>query len=434
MQTQADVDLQSLAARALDRLQAQGFDQAQASATQTALTELNAANDRPDLLRSTHTLRLVLVGIRGGQRAAADLSEDSDAAIDAAVAVMREAASAAPVDEAHAVCAQQHGRIEHGPQAADTALLADTVSELLAFRAAEVPTVRLTSALAAHGVQRSCLLSSAGSEVHVAVGSHKLEAVFNVRDGAQSSSFNYNGGFTHDLAALPAPDHFAIGELMRDVARSVHARPLSTICAPFTGPVLLTPAAAASLLEWLLGQVADERLLSGTSIYRHRVGEAIASPQLTLENRFDAPGMVALSADGHLAPPLKLVDRGVLRTLTPNRYTSRKTGLAHVPVAEAGWAVPAGATPWRDLAAAIPRGALVARLSMGRPAANGDFAGVVKNSFLIEQGQIGPALAETMISGNVAQMLQAIDATSSERVDTGAWLLPWMRVDGLRFS
>ena len=50
----------------------------------------------------------------------------------------------------------------------------------------------------------------------------------------------------------------------------------------------------------------------------------------------------------------------------------------------------------------VRRGALVGRLSMGRPASNGDFSGVVKNSFLLRDGEVGPALSETMITGNVA--------------------------------
>lgn len=84
--------------------------------------------------------------------------------------------------------------------------------------------------------------------------------------------------------------------------------------------------------------------------------------------------------------------------------------------------------------AAVPRGALVDRLSMGDPAPNGDFSGVIKNSFLIEQGVVGPALSEVMISGNVAQMLRDVVAVSAERIDTGGSVLPWLRIGGLHFT
>ncbi len=58
----------------------------------------------------------------------------------------------------------------------------------------------------------------------------------------------------------------------------------------------------------------------------------------------------------------------------------------------------------------------------------------MKNSFLIGDGRIGTTLSETMISGNAAQMLHSIGAFSRETLDSGEWLLPWMRVAGLRFS
>jgi PmbA protein len=105
-----------------------------------------------------------------------------------------------------------------------------------------------------------------------------------------------------------------------------------------------------------------------------------------------------------------------------------------VPVCGEGWTLDAGTTPRQALVQGVARGALVDRLSMGRPAANGDFSGVIKNSFAIEGGQVGPALSETMISGNVAQMLRDVQAVSQERVDTGNACLPWLRVDGLHFS
>jgi PmbA protein len=68
------------------------------------------------------------------------------------------------------------------------------------------------------------------------------------------------------------------------------------------------------------------------------------------------------------------------------------------------------------------------------PAANGDFSGVIKNSFRIEGGTIGPALSEVMISGNMARMLKDLLGVSRERLDTGATLLPWLRIGGLHFS
>ena len=52
----------------------------------------------------------------------------------------------------------------------------------------------------------------------------------------------------------------------------------------------------------------------------------------------------------------------------------------------------------------------------------------------VEGGQVGAALSEVMISGNMAQMLRDVVAVSAERQDTGDTLLPWLRIGGLHFS
>lgn len=426
--------LQACAERALARMKAAGFEQAQAQASLNTLTELNIENNQPALLRGTETVRLALVGIVDARRASTELSSLDDAAMDAAITELHHDAMAAPRDEAHAVSGHQRAQHVQGPLACDTQRLATSAAELLDFRAGQCPSTIIKEAAVSHRRRRVCWLTSGGSELRCDVGHYELGAVFNAQQDGHSSSFNFAGGNTHDLASAPAHEHFRLGELMQEVASATQPRPLASLTPAFDGEVVLTPGAAADLFEWLLGQLGDERLLSGTSMYRDRVGERIASPLLTFASRFDAPGHAGFSADGFVARPLTLLDKGQLTALTPSLYASHKTGLPHQPVADGGWSLHAGNTSWRELLAAVPRGALVTRLSMGRPAANGDFAGVVKNSFLIEGGHIGVALAETMVSGNVARMLQDVLAVSRERVDTGAWCLPWLRVGGMRFS
>jgi PmbA protein len=141
-----------------------------------------------------------------------------------------------------------------------------------------------------------------------------------------------------------------------------------------------------------------------------------------------------VSADAFAAPAVDVVRAGELRTLTPSLYGSRKTGLPHVPVAPSGWEIAAGETAREQLFAGVARGAVVGRLSMGNPAANGDFSGVIKNSFRITDGVVGTALAETMVSGNMARMLRDIVGVSRERIDSGGLALPWIRVANLHFS
>jgi PmbA protein len=425
-------DLRDIAERALDLMRRQGFDHAQVGASRALLDEANIAFDRPSLLRSTETLRVALAGIVDGRKASTELAEGDAASLVERVASLFADARSAPRDDAHAVSSGQRARIEQGPQEVDTALLADKLGELLAFRERETPAFALQEGTVAHTRVRSKVLTSGGSDLECALGFQSMTVMGTAREGARSSSFAYTGGQTHDLGAAHAAEHFGIGALLRDTVRQVQARPIG---GKFVGEVVLAPSAVADLVGWLLGQLGDVQLIAGSSLYRTSVGARIASPWLTLKSRFDAPGVAALSADAFACPGVDILRDGVLKTLTPSLYASRKTGLAHVPVAAGGgWEIEAGATPREELIGAVDRGALVGRLSMGMPAANGDFSGLIKNSFAIETGRLGPALAETMISGNVARMLLDVQGVSPERIDGGALRLPWLRVGGLHFS
>lgn len=417
------------AAQALDALRTQGFEQVQVTVSESRRCELNLAHNEPSLLRSNVSRKLAATGIVGGRRASAegnDLSADGLATL---VADLWSAAASAPVDEANAVSAGQTATLSRGPREADPAALAAALRALLDWRAAQVPTMMIEEALAAHVHSRSHTLTSGGSAIAGDFGWCELSVFGLAREGGQTSSFNYAGGTADALADVPQA--FGIDRMMRELTAQVHTRPLGE---RFVGDVVLAPGAVDDLLSWLMGQLGDGPLIDGSSLYRQRVGDRIASPLLTLKSRYDAPGCAPLSADAFVTPPVTLLDAGVLTQLTPSLYGSRKTGLPHRPVAGAGWELLPGTTPLAAIVGAVPRGALVGRLSMGDPAPNGDFSGVIKNSFLVEGGQVGPALAETMISGNVAQMLHDVLAVSAERIDGGSQALPWLRIGGLHFS
>lgn len=429
------MQLLQIADHALALMRAQGFDAAQVDVSRSELTELNIAINQPSLMRSTEQHRLTLVGLLDGRRASAELSRVEDEHLRHTVAALHAEACSAPQDEAHAVSRGEHAVLAHGPLEVEPGVLhrqlADAVAGLLDFRATQTPTMMIQEGAASYTREQQHTLTSEGSDIAARLASYALVVVGNAREGGRTSSFTSCGGDTHRLDDQPPEAHFGIGEVMRELTRQTAPRPLG---GKFVGDVVLSPRAVGSLLSWLLAQVGDAQLIAGSSVLREQVGALVASPLLTLRSRFDAPGVAAVSTDAFVAHSLDLLRRGELTTLLPTLYGSRKTGLAHRPVASAGWAMDAGDSALADMIAAAPRGALVGRLSMGMPAANGDFSGVIKNSFAIEAGEVGHALSETMITGNIAQMLRDVLDVSRERVDFGAQCMPWLRVGGLRFS
>ncbi|WP_048438921.1 metallopeptidase TldD-related protein [Caenimonas sp. SL110] len=426
-----EATLKNAAQTALELMRSAGFEHAQVTAAHTQLDELNVAHNEPSLLRSAESHKLSLMGIVEGRVASTEMADLSADAMRERIAGLYADAKSAPQDDANAVSSNQRARIVQGPQEADRDLMAGKMAELLAFRATETPKMMIDEGDAKHTLRRWHTLTTGGSDLSGSVGCYSLGAFGTARDGNQSSSFNYTGGDTNDLGSAPAQDQFGMGQMLRDTERQIHTQPAG---GKFVGDVVLTPNAVASLLSWLQGQLSDTQLISGSSLYRDSVGQIIASPLLTVRSRFDSPGVAAMSGDGFVTPAVTLVDKGRLLALTPTLYGSRKTGLKHVPVAGGGWVVESGATPLAEMVGGVKRGALVGRLSMGSPAANGNFSGVIKNSFLIEGGELGTALSEVMIAGNMAQMLKDIVAVSQEVIDSGSLSLPWLRINNLHFS
>jgi PmbA protein len=425
-----NLDLQDAAAQALAFMRDAGFDSAQVTAVHSKLDELAIAHNEPSLMRSTEGHKLMLLGIVDGRIASTELSRLDRDTVRERIAALFADAKSAPQDDANAVSSGQHARIVQGPQASDRELLATKARELLEFRERDTPKMMLDESSVQHQWRRSHTLTSGGSDLAASIGCYSISVFGTARDGKKSSSFNYTGGSADELSARPAAEYFGIAHMMRETQQQIETRPFG---AKFVGDIVFTPNAVSDLLGWLLGQLSDTQLIAGSSLYKERLGQAIASPLFTLKSRFDAPGVAAMSSDAFATPPVTVVEGGRLLALTPTLYGSRKTGIRHVPTAS-GWEIAAGSTPLAEVIGGVKRGAIVGRLSMGMPAPNGDFSGVIKNSFAIEGGSPGQALAETMIAGNMGQMLRDIAAVSRDVIDAGATRLPWIRIANLHFS
>ena len=141
-----------------------------------------------------------------------------------------------------------------------------------------------------------------------------------------------------------------------------------------------------------------------------------------------------MTDDGFFAEDFDVIEKGVLRSFLLSLYAANKTGLPRAKNSSGALIVAPGDTPLQTLIGSVERGLLVGRFSGGEPSANGDFSGVAKNSFLIENGKIAGAVSETMISGNLAALLQNLRGLSVQTVEDGATSLPWAAFDGVTIS
>ncbi|WOJ91938.1 metallopeptidase TldD-related protein [Congregibacter variabilis] len=425
-----EMDPKVVAEAVLQQMHGAGFDDSQVSARAVEQDEINIAHNEASLLRSTQDYDVAITGILDGRKASTSLSDVSQSAIAQAIETMRESVSSAPQDEANAVSQDQHDHFEQGPLVSDRELMASKAIELLDFRKNNTPKIMIEEMTVSHRLSNFCQMSSRGTALFGKVGSYELSCMCIANEAGKTSSMNYSGGRSNDLDSKDAADWFGLGEMLRDTERQIHTRSAG---GRFTGEVVLAPTAVSDLIQWLLQQLGSQALISGSSCYRELVDSPVAAKELFLHSDFAAPGHAPFSGDGFVAAPLTLIDAGRLKALLPDLYGSRKTGLTHVP-STSGWRIDPGKRSREDLIAEVKEGALVTRFSMGMPAANGDFSGIIKNSFIIEDGRVGEGLAETMVTGNMAQMLKDVSGISREHISYGGEDYPWLRIPGLHFS
>jgi len=82
----------------------------------------------------------------------------------------------------------------------------------------------------------------------------------------------------------------------------------------------------------------------------------------------------------------------------------------------------------------IKKGVFCARISYGSPNPNGDFSGVLKNSYYIEDGKIMYPISETMMTANVIDMFNNIESISKEECNFGSMKSPFMLIKDVYFS
>ena len=247
---------------------------------------------------------------------------------------------------------------------------------------------------------------------------YNLITIFSSRDGDKVSSFNYTGFAARDLDR-PLIDCGSLDTLLRQSGEQVTTQ---SIKGKFVGDVIFTPDCLVDMLGFLVNSVGDGAMISGTSIYKDSLEKRVTSPLLTLHCKPTSEEIsdgYFVTPDGYKAEDLTLVDRGVLKTYLLSLYGSRKTGKDRSQNAGGGWIIDSGETPYEEMVKSIKRGILLARFSGGYPSANGDFSGIAKNSYLIEDGEIKYPISESMVSGNFADMLMNVKAVSKERVDSG---------------
>lgn len=427
--------LKQAARYTLDALKKAGADDAQVSVSEGKTEEFNVDAGEFSLIRSVYSSGASMKIIRNRRKGTVAVNQLDRDTIDAAVAECIAAADSGVEDDALSIASlEENADFKDGALVCDKAAFFDSVIKLTEDIKREYPQIMIEQLIATHSYGKHVLANTNGVLFTEEDGSYNVSVMYSAHDGENATSFNY-----FDFEFLdPHADILAMDGARTMLDRAVAELQTKPFTGKFVGTAVFSPACLGDLLGIVTGSfTGDLALIEGTSIWKNKLGQQVADDRFTLSVIPHDPRIVCgerITSDGYRSEDYDIIKDGVLNSFCLSEYAANKTGLTRSKSTSGCIGVKPGEESLDKLIAGIEKGILVCRFSGGEPANNGDFSGVAKNSFLIENGKIAYPVSETMISGNMAEMLFHVRGFSAETVCDGSSVLPYAAFDGVTVS
>ncbi len=428
-------NLKSIAKYTLDALINGGGDLAQVSVTEGKIEEFNVDAGDFSLIRSVFNSGLAAKVIKNKRKGTVSLNQLDKEAIDIAVSECLSAADASVEDDALSIAEKEENcDFVDGVLVSDKSVFFDSIIKFCDCIKRDYPEIMLEQLIATYSYGKHIFMNTNGVEFTEEDGAYNISVMYSAHRGDESTSFNY---FDVDFLD-PASDIMEFDMVRTNFERAVKELDACSFEGKFEGVAVFSPACFGDILSTAMGSFAgDFALIEGTSPWKNSLGKEVASKDFTLKVIPHSEKTVCgenITADGYKSYDYCVINKGILENFCLTQYASRKTGLKRAPSTSSCIEVEAGEKSFDEIVAGIDKGILVCRFSGGEPANNGDFSGVAKNSFLIENGKVTMPLTETMISGNIASMLKCVYGISKETVCDGSSVLPYAAFEGVTVS
>lgn len=418
----------------LEAMKKAGADQGQVTFVNTEMHELNTESNVVKLMRSNDGTELRFKFIKEKKAASTAINKTSKEAIDEAVLKLVDLSEAAPVDEANDVSELvEENRFELGVLEPNLDEVYDALEDLNNDMKTVYSKIR-GDATIRYDKQHKIIANTNGVFLEEVVGKYNFSILFSAKDGDRITSFNYTGASTVELKEKLTKLGY-LGDLFDQTIEELNAKPFQ---GKFLGDVIIAPSALEDFLHAVSGSaLSDGALIKGSSKFKDKMGQQVASKKLTWHSNPRsnelATGYV-LTHDGYIADDVTIIENGVLKSFLLTQYGAKKTNEERALNYGNAFIVDHGDQQLDDMIKNVKQGILLTRFSGGRPGPDGGFAGVAKNSFYIEDGKIQYPMTETMISGNLFELLNDIEGISKETVNYGSSILPWIHSKGATIS
>lgn len=428
-------DLKDIAKQIGEELSKADAQKAQYTVASKETREFNVDGGEFSLFRTLFDNSLVITAYKDDKKGTISTNSfDRDAVVEA-VSNCIQSAEAGIADSAYDIAPKQENKVfQEGSYEPDIDKLFARTKELMETIKERHPKILMEQMIVEHVKEHDLYQNTNGTEFETCAGWYSINLMFSGHEGDATTSF-FGSSVTTDNLDRPFIELGSIEKDLCDVEAQLSTIPVE---GKFEGIAVLTPGSLGSFLYSALGNFASDMvILDKTSIWMDKLGEKVAHDSLTislapLDERICCGQRY--TADGFLAEDYNIIENGVLRSYMLSLYVANKSGYNVAKNSSFAAVIEGGDTSYEDMIKGIKKGIIVGRFSGGAPSSNGDFSGVAKNSFLIEDGQIKGAVSETMINGNLADILKNIVAISKETVADGTSVLPYIAVSGVTIS
>ena len=428
--------LKKIANTILEDAKAQGIDFAACTVSEGEKQEFNIAADEFSLMRTLFDKEISLSVYKGGKKGSVAMTGFDEDKIHTLVLDACAAAESGEPDEAWEI--DQSGRHEKftaGVLKGDMDKLFERTKELVEDVKRDYPKILIEEGLSEYTRGKTVYANTFGTLYEVEKGYYEYEIMFSGHDGDEGSSFN-GAGVTMDNLDTPFIELGMVRKDLEDAENQIHTE---SIDEKFVGTAVFTPDCLGQLVfGTILGNYISERpLIEGTSPWSDKLGQKVCDERITLRLAPHDERIVcgpSFTGEGYLTEDFDVIKDGILQSFWIGQYGANKLGLTRSGNTSYNGIVKPGDKSLEEIIAGIDKGIVFGRFSGGSPAPSGEFSGVAKNSFLIENGKITKALSETMVSGNLTDMLFKLVDISSEVREDGGSATPYMAFDGLTIS
>lgn len=424
-----------IVAYCLKALKSSGADKSQCVLIKNKKYEMNVESGTISLLRTTLDTSLNLTVIKDNKKGTISINKTDEESIKEAVNTVFELSQNSDADEAYDIAPYQAPKeFATGDSEPDMDRMYDLLKGYVAAVKENYPSINLMDTIMSFDYSDKYFVNSNGVNFKESEGIYNFSSMFAAKEGEKSSSFNYSGGSMLKLEK----DLMDFGSVKTLLRQSVEQLDTKALEGKFQGDVIITPDCLSDLVSVYIDTfLRDGSLISGTSILKDKLYEKVASESLSIHSRpvsQEISDGYHITGDGFEAKNVTIIDKGILKSFMLSQYGAKKTNRERAKNAGGCYVIDPGTESFEKIVKGIEKGIILARFSGGQPSSNGDFSGVAKNSYYIENGEIKYPISETMISGNLYEAFNNVKGISSERIDYGSTLLPYVCVSGITVS